>query len=46
MSVEADGDGCRVRLEHGGWRAENVDQRAKFRNWPVLLRRSAALART
>jgi len=39
----ADG-GCRVRFEHGGWTAENADRRAKFRDWPLLLRRFAALA--
>ena len=33
-----------VRFEHGGWTAANADQRAKFREWPLLLRRFAALA--
>jgi hypothetical protein len=41
---EATANGCTVRLEHGGWTAANVDQRAKFREWPLLLRRFAALA--
>jgi Activator of Hsp90 ATPase homolog 1-like protein len=39
----ADG-GCSVRFEHGGWTEANADQRAKFRDWPLLLRRFAALA--
>jgi hypothetical protein len=33
-----------VRFEHGGWTAENAEQRAKFRDWPVLLRRFTGLA--
>jgi Activator of Hsp90 ATPase homolog 1-like protein len=36
--------GCSLRFEHGGWTAANADQRAKFREWPLLLRRFAALA--
>jgi hypothetical protein len=35
--------GCSVRLEHGGWTAENVAARAKFGDWPVMLERFAAL---
>jgi hypothetical protein len=38
------GDGCRVRFEHGGWTAENAELRPKFRDWPLLLDRFAALA--
>jgi hypothetical protein len=36
--------GCTMRFEHGGWTAENAEPRAKFREWPLLLRRFAALA--
>ncbi len=36
--------GTTVRFEHGGWTAENADHRARFREWPLLLRRMAALA--
>lgn len=35
-------DGTRVRLSHGGWTAANVAERAKFTEWPDLLRRYAA----
>lgn len=42
MTFEASDGGCTVRFEHGG--AQNADQRAKFREWPLLLRRFAALA--
>jgi hypothetical protein len=44
VMFEATANGCTVRLEHGGWTAANVEQRAKFREWPLLLRRFAALA--
>jgi hypothetical protein len=37
-------DGSTVRFEHGGWTADNVDDRKKFGDWPVLLDRFAALA--
>jgi hypothetical protein len=33
-----------TRFEHGGWTAQNGDQRARFRDWPLLLGRFAALA--
>ena len=38
------GGGCRVRFEHGGWNEGNAGNRAKFREWPVLLDRFADLA--
>lgn len=38
----ADG-GTRVTLRHGGWTAGNVAERAKFTEWPNLLRRYAQL---
>ena len=41
---EATANGCSVRFEHGGWTAANAAQRAKFGDWPLLLRRFAALA--
>ena len=44
VMFEATANGCTVHFEHGGWTAANVDQRAKFREWPLLLRRFAALA--
>jgi Activator of Hsp90 ATPase homolog 1-like protein len=44
LTFEPAASGCSVRFEHGGWTAENADQRAKFREWPLLLRRFAALA--
>ena len=44
VMFEAAANGCTVRLEHGGWTAANVEQRAKFSDWPLLLRRFAALA--
>ncbi len=44
MTFEPAEGGCTVRFEHGGWTAQNVDQRGKFREWPLLLRRFAALA--
>jgi hypothetical protein len=44
VMFEATADGCSVRLEHGGWTAANAAQRGKFRDWPLLLRRFAALA--
>lgn len=44
VMFEAAANGCTVRFEHGGWTAANVEQRAKFRDWPLLLRRFAALA--
>jgi len=44
VTFETAASGCSVRFEHGGWTAANVEQRAKFREWPLLLRRFAALA--
>jgi len=44
LAFEATANGCSVRFEHGGWTAANAEQRAKFREWPLLLRRFAALA--
>ena len=44
VTFEPSADGCSVRFEHGGWTAANADQRAKFREWPLLPRRFAALA--
>jgi hypothetical protein len=41
---EAAANGCTIQFEHGGWTQRNVEQRAKFREWPLLLRRFAALA--
>lgn len=36
--------GTRVVLSHGGWSAANVAERAKFTEWPDLLRRYRGLA--
>lgn len=36
--------GTRVRFAHGGWTPENVDGRARFSEWDILLGRYAALA--
>lgn len=33
-----------TRFEHGGWTAQNADQRARLREWPLLLGQFAALA--
>jgi hypothetical protein len=44
VTFEPAAGGCRVRFEHGRWTAENADQRAKFSEWPLLLRRFAAVA--
>jgi uncharacterized protein YndB with AHSA1/START domain len=46
VSVEfvPEGDGCKVRFEHGGWTDENVADRKKFGDWPVMLDRFAGLA--
>lgn len=37
-------DGCLVQFEHRGWAEENVHDRRKFGDWPVLLARFASLA--
>jgi hypothetical protein len=39
-----DGAGTRVKFAHGAWSDANVDARAKFTEWPVILDRFAALA--
>jgi hypothetical protein len=39
-----DGERCRVEFEHGGWNEGNGQDRAKFRDWPVILERFAAVA--
>ena len=44
VTFEPAAGGCSVRFEHAGWTAANADQRARFREWPLLLRRFAALA--
>jgi hypothetical protein len=46
VSVEfgPEGDGCIVRFAHGGWTEDNVAERKKFGDWPVLLDRFAAVA--
>ena len=36
--------GTRVRFTHGGWTPGNVDGRARFTEWDILLGRYAALA--
>ncbi len=41
--VRRDG-GCTLRFAHGGWIAANVEHRAKFADWPLMLDRFAALA--
>ena len=40
------GEGSLVRFEHGGWTEKNVHDRRKFGDWPMLLDRFAALARS
>ena len=37
----AEGDGCRVDFEHGGWNEENSEGRDKYGDWPHLLSRYA-----
>jgi Activator of Hsp90 ATPase homolog 1-like protein len=44
VEFEPAGDECLVRFAHGGWTEENVADRKKFGDWPVLLDRFAALA--
>ena len=39
-----DDEGCSVRFAHGGWTDENVHDRSKFGDWPVILDRFGALA--
>ena len=39
------GEATLVRLSHGGWTAGNAAERAKFTEWPELLRRYAATLR-
>lgn len=38
------GDGCHVRFEHGGWHEDNLAERMKFTEWPVILDRFATAA--
>ena len=40
------GGGTRVRFAHGGWTPQNVEGRARFTEWDILLGRYAALAAT
>jgi hypothetical protein len=42
--VPAEDGGCMVRFAHGGWTEENLADRRKFGDWPVMLDRFAALA--
>lgn len=42
--AQAGPDGSTMRFEHGGWHEGNLEHRAKFRDWRVLLDRFAALA--
>ena len=44
VMFEATANGCSVRFEHGGWTEATSAQRAKFGDWPLLLRRFAAVA--
>jgi uncharacterized protein YndB with AHSA1/START domain len=39
-----DADGSVVQFEHGGWTEDNVGDKKKFGDWPVLLDRFAAAA--
>ena len=38
--------GTRVRFAHGGWTPANVEGRARFSEWDLLLGQYAALANT
>jgi hypothetical protein len=40
----AEGRGCRVRFEHGGWNERSAASRAKFSDWRIILDRFAARA--
>ena len=40
-----DEGGTLVRFAHGGWNEQNVADRRKFGDWPMLLDRFAALAK-
>jgi ribosomal protein S18 acetylase RimI-like enzyme len=44
VSFTPDGDGCLLRFEHRGWTPANAALRDKFRDWPMMLARLAALA--
>lgn len=37
VHFRADGDGTKVRLEHGGWDVRNGERRAHFTDWPIIL---------
>jgi hypothetical protein len=39
----ANNAGCTVNFEHGGWVEGNASYRAKFRDWPIILRRFASV---
>jgi Activator of Hsp90 ATPase homolog 1-like protein len=44
VEFEPSDTGSVVRHAHGGWNEDNVADRKKFGDWPVLLDRFAALA--
>jgi Activator of Hsp90 ATPase homolog 1-like protein len=44
VEFEPQGDGCKMRFEHGGWNDPNLSDRVKFSDWPLILDRFAALA--
>jgi hypothetical protein len=44
VAFAASDDGCLVRFRHGGWNERNVQYRAKYTDWPLILERFAALA--
>jgi uncharacterized protein YndB with AHSA1/START domain len=45
VTFEARGAGaCTMHFAHGGWNERNAELRGKFREWPILLDRFAALA--
>jgi uncharacterized protein YndB with AHSA1/START domain len=46
VSFEPGDTGCVVHHAHGGWTEENVHDRKKFGDWPILLDRFAVLAQT
>ena len=41
-----EGDGSVIHFEHGGWTEDNVGDRKKFGDWPVLLDRFTDAARS
>jgi hypothetical protein len=40
---EAAGEGCEMRLRHGGWNEGNAADRRKFSDWRLILDRFASL---